>query len=327
MNNSVIKSVLVTSTGSVAADIVIKSLKRMKYRVVGCNLYPREWVVESCEVDCFYQIPPVSESSDYLEAIKRICVQEKITMILPMIDYEVDLFSKNRNWFVEKNIILCISPDYALDIIRNKKLLQDFVRDNCQSVSFIPTERIVDIDELKWSFPIVCKPYNGRSSQGLKIIYNNEEWKRFLTEFDVLNYIVEPFIDGQIVVVEIIRQDVPHKVIAITRKELIRTPHGCGITVCVYQDELLEKASKELADKLGVIGEVNFEYILGKDGKYYFIECNPRFSAGCEFACMEGYDCVENHLKCFLEIEIEDYYFKHDMIISRKYEEYITMIK
>ena len=44
------ESVLVTSTGSVATDITIKSLKRMGYKVVGCNIYPKEWIVESCEM-------------------------------------------------------------------------------------------------------------------------------------------------------------------------------------------------------------------------------------------------------------------------------------
>ena len=79
---------------------------------------------------------------------------------------------------------------------------------------------------------------------------------------------------------------------------------------------------------VGQVGKYEFtgDYIdiLDKDGIYHFIECNPRFSAGCEFACMNGYDCVENHIKCFMGQEIEDYHFKHNMIIARKYEEYIT---
>ena len=41
---------------------------------------------------------------------------------------------------------------------------------------------------------------------------------------------------------------------------------------------------------------------------------------------MGGYDCIENHLKCFMGKEIEDYHFKHNMIIARKYEEYITAV-
>ena len=124
--------------------------------------------------------------------------------------------------------------------------------------------------------------------------------------------------------VEIVRQSNPHKVIAMSRKELISTPHGCSLAVLIFQDEKLEEASRILADKLGVLGDVNFEYILGEDGRYYFVECNPRFSAGCEFSCIGGYNYVENHMRCFMGMEIEDANFRNNMIISRKYEEYVT---
>ncbi len=320
------KSVLVTSTGSVATDISIKSLKRMGYRVVGCNIYPKEWVVESCEMDMFYQIPPVSKNEEYLKAVQEICVNEKISFIFPMIDYEIDLFTKNREWFKKHNVTLCISPDHSLEFTRNKKKLQDFIERECPKTHAIPTKLLKDIDELEWDFPVVCKPYNGRSSQGLKYIYNQNEWEEFRKNADKETYIVEPFIDGPLVMVEIVRQKDPHKVVAMTRREIMSTPHGCSLTVLVFQDKDLEEASKELADKLDVIGDVNFEYIMAKDGTYYLVECNPRFSAGCEFACIGGYDCIENHLKCFLGKEIEDYHFKHNMIIARKYEEYVTAV-
>lgn len=319
-------SVLITSTGSVATDITIKSLKRMGYRIVGCNIYPREWIVESCEMDSFYQIPPVVNSEEYLSAVKEICIKERIKFIFPMIDYEIDLFTTNREWFVKHEVTLCISPAESLKIIRNKAMLQEFVKENCPRINTIPTKYLKDIIELEWDFPVVCKPYNGRSSQGLKYIYTQQEWENFRKNADQESYIVEPFIEGPLVMVEIVRQKDPHKVVAMTRRELMSTPHGCSLTVLVYQDKVLEETTMDMADKLGVWGDVNFEYILGKDGKYYLVECNPRFSAGCEFACIGGYDCIENHLKCFLGKEIENYHFKHNMIISRKYEEYVTAV-
>ena len=77
------KTALITSTGSVATDISLKSLKRMGFRVIGCNIYPKEWIVESCEMDVFYQIPPVSDNEKYLEAIKKICIEQKVDFYCP----------------------------------------------------------------------------------------------------------------------------------------------------------------------------------------------------------------------------------------------------
>lgn len=122
------KTALITSTGSVAADITLKSLKRMGFRVVGCNIYPKEWIVESCEMDVFYQAPPVSDQENYLAFMKDLCVKEKVEYLLPMIDYEIDLLNCNREWFEEQGVTLCMSPKESLDIIRNKKRLQSLLK-------------------------------------------------------------------------------------------------------------------------------------------------------------------------------------------------------
>ena len=95
------EKVLVTSTGSVATDIVVKSLKRMGFSVIGCNIYPREWIVESCDMDSFYQIPPVAEKEKYLCSLKEICLKEEVNYLFPMIDYEIDLLNNERKWFTE----------------------------------------------------------------------------------------------------------------------------------------------------------------------------------------------------------------------------------
>ena len=81
-----------------------------------------------------------------------------------------------------------------------------------------------------------------------------------------------------------------------------------------------------IAEKLNVKGCVNFEFIKNNDGNYYFLECNPRFSGGIEFSCIAGYDYIFNHLKCFCNMEIDDLEYKNNLIITRKYEEYITKI-
>ncbi len=320
------KTVFLTVTGAVSADIATKSYRRMGFRIIGCDSHPKEWIVGSNEVDKFYQAPLISDSENYLNFIKDICIRENVSFIVPFIDLEVDLFSENRDWFDEHNIAICISPRESIAILRNKKKLADFIASECPEVKSIPTKLLREIDKLEWDFPVVCKPYNGRSSQGLKYIYNEEEWEEFRKTADKDLYIVEPFIEGPIVMVEIVRQPDPHKVVAMCRRELMSTPHGLSTTVYIFQDKSLEERSKVLADKLNIVGNVNFEYILDPQGEYHFVECNPRFSAGCEFSCIGGYECAENHIKCFMGEEIEDYHFKHNMVIARRYEEVLTSV-
>ena len=49
------KTALLTVTGAVSADIVTRSLRRMGFKLIGCDSHPKEWIVGSNEVDVFYQ--------------------------------------------------------------------------------------------------------------------------------------------------------------------------------------------------------------------------------------------------------------------------------
>ena len=320
------KTALVTALGSVSGDIVIKSLKRMGMRVIGCDIYPKEWVADAYNVDVFYRAPYVSDVEKYLKFVHDVCENEKVDFVLPLIDLEVDLLNKNREWFEENNICLCMSPEKALDICRNKKVLADFIDEHCPNIKTIPTMWLRDAKDCPFAFPLVCKPINGRSSQGLRYIYDKAEWEAFAETADKDNYIVQPFISGPIVLVEIVRNPSTNQTVAIPRQELLRTPHGCATTVLMYHDEKLENDAIALANTLGVAGSVNFEFIRDEDGVYHFIECNPRFSAGTEFSCLSGYEVVINHMRCFENKEIDPFTFKKKMIIARKYEEYVTSI-
>ena len=199
-------NVLLTSIGSVAADITIKSLKRLGHRVVGTDIYPREWVVDAYNVDAFYRVPLVSEAEAYISAIHDICESEHIDYLIPLIDPEVDLFNVNRGWFEEHGVILCISTKRSLDIIRNKKSLQDFIEAEVPDINGIPTLMVSEADELPWSFPVVVKPYDGRSSQGREYINSDEEWATYKEKRADSRSIVEPFVSGSLVMVEVVRK-------------------------------------------------------------------------------------------------------------------------
>ena len=112
--------ILLTTTGAVASDIVIKELKKMNHYIVGCNMYPKEWIVDSLNVDSFYKIPPISNQIEYLEKIKEICKIEKIDFIFPMIDYEIDILIKEREWFDNNDIEL-------IDTIEDEINIEDLI--------------------------------------------------------------------------------------------------------------------------------------------------------------------------------------------------------
>ena len=320
------KTALVTAIGSVAGDIVIKNLRKLGYRVVGCDIYPREWLVDAYNVDAFYQAPYATDTEKYLEFIKTVCAGENVSCILPLIDVEVDVFNHNRGWFEANGVCLCISPVETLDICRDKKRFAEFVDMNCPFLTTIPTAFLRDLaGEPGWPFPVVCKPYNGRSSLGLHYIHDKEQWKGFTASADRDVYIVQPYIKGARIVADTVCQGKGGEAAVVLRRELISTVNGCGTSVYLYREPELEDCCLRLASALGITGCVNFEFLLDDDGRYHLIECNPRFSGGCEFTCIGGYDCVANHMRCFSGEPIDKPGYGPNRFIARKYEEYITM--
>jgi len=179
------------------------------------------------------------------------------------------------------------------------------------------------IKSVSVTYPIVCKPVNGRSSQGLKILDDSKTLYDFYDRIDPETYLFQPYIPGNIITVDIVR-DCSGNCCAVARREWLRTWNGAGTSVQIFRDHVLEKTCKKIADLLNVAGCVNFEFIEADDGKYYFLECNPRFSGGVAFSVLAGYDFVTNHLKCFKNEEIETDVEIEEHYISRKYEEYIT---
>lgn len=191
----------------------------------------------------------------------------------------------------------------------------------------IPTLRLGDADPDEIRYPAVCKPYNGRSSQGLKMVGSRREMEGFLGETDPADYIVQPMIKGNVVTVDVVRSPEQGTCAAICRRELLRTPNGAGTSVLVFRNRQLEERCRTIAGLLGIRGCVNMEFIEDRDGVYHMLECNPRFSGGVEFSCLAGYDCVTNHLRCFEGKEIEQDGSVTGMYIARKYEEYITKVE
>ena len=310
---------LITSIGSFSADITIKRLKSVGGGlIVGTDIYNKEWIADSYNVDYFYQVPRVSEEEKYTKTIKRIIKKHNIKYIVPLTDVDVDYFNKNRNIF--NNVTICISSNETLSICRNKYKIKEFIDKNIEGINTIPT---YFVNELKSNIkpPLIAKIINGRSSQGLIKIYSNKELKQFLDNKDNKNYIIQPLIDGNVVTVDVICDG--ENAVAIAREELLRTLNGAGTSVKVYHNRKLENDCKKLALALNIKGCVNFEFI--KNGnKYYFIECNPRFSGGLEFSCIAGYDCVTNHINCFKNKRIKKFDLNKTIYIARKYEEYVT---
>jgi carbamoyl-phosphate synthase large subunit len=313
------KTFLITAIGSFSSSAILGSLRKYKTnRLVGCDIYPKNWLPIAGKLDVFYQVPKANKK-EYISSIVNICEKEQIDFILPLTDIEIDVLSEKASVFDNINTKVCISNRASIMSCRNKRDYPlCFQKEH--DINTIPFDLGKDIDRKTIKFPIIVKPINGRSSEGLSFVEDMEnllyhiKYKR--------NYIFQPYIQGDIVTVDVVR-DKLNNVISVPRIELLRTKNGAGITVRTFRDNILTEITKKVVEILDIKGCINIEFIRTKD-KYYLMDINPRFSAGIAFSILAGYNFIDNHIRCFEDNKIDTCLNYNEMIVTRQYVELIT---
>ena len=289
-------NILLTAIGSMSALCAINQLHKNVHKVIGCDIYPKEWHYESSLCDVFMQAP-YANTNEYIPFLIRLAKENDAEYIFPLTDLEIDKINACRDLFVKEGITVCMPSNETLSIVRNKLMLYKTFK-NDVNVASIPTHTYDDLSRL--TFPCVAKPYNGRSSEGLYYLHD-------IAQLDVIknkhSYIFQNQIDGKVCTVDYVRDPKSGKSFCVPREELLRTKNGAGITIRVFHNSELEKLVDYIGNKLNIIGTVNMEFINNGEG-FYLIDINPRFSAGIAFSCKVGYDFVNAHLDCFVGNDI-----------------------
>ena len=190
--------------------------------------------------------------------------------------------------------------------------------------SFIDDEMVPTIKTYKVGkdivpniFPCICKPHNGRSSEGLRHI---DCIKELDLAISCEGYIIQELIEGPVFTVDYVRSESTGNDFCVPRKELLRTNNGAGTTIQIVQDEKLTNLTCHIGRKIHVNGVVNMEFIKHNDN-YYLIDINPRFSAGVAFTNMAGYNMVINHLNCHSGKDIDLPCSYHEQLMTKRYYE------
>lgn len=306
---------LITAIGSMSAKCAITRLKYEGHFVVGCDIYPGEWHYETKLCDAFVQAPYATKEDIYIQFLVDTCNQYNLGYIIPLTDLEIDVINRQRSKIEDLGIVLCMQTSDVLEIARDKFKLSKV----CAEDPNIPSVKTCLLSKLPadFRFPCIAKPYNGRSSEGL-IRNASKEQLLAIENKDV--YIIQEQLDGRVFCVDYCRNANTGVDCAVPRQELLRTSNGAGLTVQIVPNDSLIKLVSYIGNKLNINGCVNMEFILN-DGKYYLIDINPRFSAGVAFSVESGYDMIINHIRCFIDQEVDSQIDVEERIIIKIYEE------
>lgn len=250
-------------------------------------------------VDKKYKVPKLS-SEEFIPQIIEICKKENVAIIIPTLDTELSLYSKNKELIQnECGAKVMVSDENVISIIRNKVKTYEFLKENNFSVPKLIKEK--DVKDKEYKFPLFIKPLDGSSSiNNFKI--NNERELEFFKEY-VSNPMIQEFSEGQEYCVDVFC-DFKGNVITVVPK--IRIAHRGGeITKAkIVKDRELIEIGKKLASLLKPCGEINFDCIKTENG-VDIIEINGRFAGGSPISFKSGANSPKKIYQLLMNEELQ----------------------
>ncbi|CEP84987.1 ATP-grasp domain-containing protein [Paraclostridium sordellii] len=269
--------------------------------------------------DKMFKIRPIKEVG-YIEDIIDICNRESINLIIPTIDTELEILSKNKLYIESTtNAKVMVSDERVIKIIRDKFKTYEFLKENGFKTPKVIKEE--DIKNKNYSFPLFIKPLNGSSSiNNFKI--NNEKELEFFKEY-VPDPIIQEYAAGQEYCVDIFT-DFNGKAITIVPKLRAAARTGEISKGKIVKDKKIIDLMKRLIDVLKPSGEINVDCIVSDDC-IYIIEINGRFAGGAPMSFKAGANSPLNLLRLLMGEDLdynEDY---EDNFVVLRYDDAISI--
>lgn len=213
-----------------------------------------------------------------------------MTHTICFIDEEVESFTRNKDKFDRIGVNLCLNEYRTVETCHFKDLFSKWIKDNIPDIWIKEYKNFDTNTEIK--FLVFAKTIEGRASIGCARINSTNDYKSFLSNTNNgEGYILQEFVTGDIVGVDIIRNRKYNQLFLVQKKELMRNSNGCGTVVEIIDDKKLSKICRTISDKLDINGVVNAEFFMSKDGPK-IIEINPRLPAGTSYSCSAGGNTV-----------------------------------
>lgn len=293
-------TVLITSAGRRAQLMrcirECEPLLRRKIAVLAADAEP-QYSAACSLADRAYKVPRCA-TPEYIPRLLQICNDERVQLLIPTIDPELEIISRHRSEFASAGVDVAISDPRVVALAGDKYETSRALAEAGISTprTLLARDFAADPERLLW--PLIFKPRKGSSSVGIRRPQTRSEAIDIASACPDLvvqelwqgkEYTVNVFFDkaGQL------RCAVPHLRIETRGGEVSkgRTEHV----------PILQQAARAMANCLaGARGALCFQAIVTDSGDYSIFEINARFGGGYPLAHQAG----ANFLKWLLEERI-----------------------
>ncbi|MEM4915594.1 MAG: ATP-grasp domain-containing protein [Nanopusillaceae archaeon] len=263
-------TILVTGAGGPAGINTISLLKDF-YKIISTdiNLSSEGFAISHK----YYIISPANEENNFIKDLKEISEKENVDLIIPTVDEEIEVLSRNMEIFKDK---LIIHPKETIEICLNKYKTYEYFKDRIPEIIPEFSKNPIDIN----SEIVVKKPIKSRGSRNI-FIGNKRDFK----EEDGFFFV--EFLPGKEWTVDILTDKNGEEIIIVPRIRL-KVRGGISIVGEIKLNRDIINYSREIIKKLKFKGPLNIQFKEDSKGFPKLQEINPRFSGGLEITAASG---------------------------------------
>lgn len=276
-------NVLVTCAGSMPGVSVINALRRQNevpIRVISVDRNPLS--AGFYLSDAHYTLPSNGIPGD-TSAVLKICKQENVQIVFPIIDEELLPFAKAKSEFEGHGIRIITNEPEVVRIARDKFETYEFFYSRGVRVpaTYLPE----DLASVKLpAFPLVLKPRDGRGSVGFVKVNNERELSCFANT--VPSAVVQEFISGQEYTIDVLT-DFDGRLLSLVPKARLEAKAGMQVKGRTVKDERLLDFARGILALLPLTPRGNIQCI-DTGEEIVLIEVNPKFPASLPFTVAAG---------------------------------------
>ncbi len=256
--------------------------------------------------DDFFEVGNISEKN-YIQKLILNCKKYKIKIIIPTIDTELRILSKNIKLFNDNDIVVVLS-EYKLIQKFSDKVISDKFFKNLG----INTPKIY---KSEFKFPVFLKPNKGSNSKGVYIAKNINQIKpEDLDSKSILKmeYIDDEYYDEYTIDMYYDRSSNLVSAVPRIRLKVVGGESNQGIT---KKDEVLEFVKYKFRTLKGAVGCITLQIFKNKrkSNDIIAIEINPRFGGGYPFSLNAGAD--------FADFIVREYFLEEKLLYNEDWIE------
>ncbi len=228
---------------------------------------------------------------EYIGQLLEICAKDHIELLIPTIDTDLLILSKNVGEFEKVGTRVLISKPEKIAVCRDKNYTADFF----ESCGLKAPRTYKDYKKYSGEYPCFIKPKDGSSSINAFKVNDLEELEVYAEKIG--DYIVQPYIEGTEYTIDIFC-DFDGNPIYITPRERVAVRAGEVLKTKICMDDRMIQESRQLIEKFKPCGPMAVQLIRQDiTEEDYFIEINPRFGGGSPLSMKSGARSAEAILK------------------------------